>query len=293
MAFEVRGHGESGGRIREARLGRWSASGSLVSGCVVAKAANVAAPLSNEHSQMFSELWEWMRVLCFWLLALLRWLAGLTGSWGAAIILVAVLVRLVTYPLARRALVEQKRFNETQERLKPTLAHIKQNYKGGEQAERIIDLYREHKVNPAAGMKPLLIVLLQLPIFIALFQILRQAPELRNAPFLWLADLSQPDHAFAFGTQIPWFGSYFNVMPLIMVATIMLAAITAPGEGRGSSARKRHWISGLMASVFFIAFYSFPAGLVLYWITTNLLHVMQQLLVSARGSSTHTAATRE
>lgn len=242
---------------------------------------------------MFSDLWGWMRVLCFWLLDLLQWLASFTGSWGAAIILVAVLVRLVTYPLARRALVEQKRFNETQERLKPTLAEIKQSYKGGEQAERIIDLYREHKVNPAAGIKPLLIVLLQLPVFIALFQILRQAPELRNVPFLWLTDLSQPDRAFALGTQIPWFGSYFNVMPLIMVATIMLAAITAPGEGQGSSARKRHWISGLMALVFFVAFYSFPAGLVLYWITTNLLHVLQQLLVSAPSSSHHVAVTRE
>ena len=275
------------------RVGIWAAWGVLVGNSAAAKAAIDATPSANEHAQMFSDLWGWMRVLCFWLLDLLQWLAGLTGSWGAAIILVAVLVRLVTYPLARRALVEQKRFNETQERLKPTLAHIKQNYKGGEQAERIIELYKENKVNPAAGMKPLLIVLLQLPIFIALFQILRQAPELRNVSFLWLADLSQPDHAFALGIPLPWFGGYFNVMPLIMVATIMLAAMTAPGEAQGSSARKRHWITGLMALVFFIAFYSFPAGLVLYWITTNLLHVAQQLLVSAPSSSAPVAVTRE
>lgn len=242
---------------------------------------------------MFSDLWGWMRTLCFWLLDLLQWLASLTGSWGAAIILVAVLVRLVTYPLARRALVEQKRFNETQEKLKPKLAEIKQNYKGGEQAERIIDLYKEHEVNPAAGIKPLLIVLLQLPVFIALFQILRQTPELRGVPFLWLADLSQPDHAFGLGIQVPWFGGYLNVMPLIMAATIMLAAITAPGEAHGASSRKKHWISGLMALVFFVAFYSFPAGLVLYWITTNLLHVLQQLLVSRQGRSGHVALKSE
>lgn len=257
----------------------------LASGSAIAKAVTVAASDVGERSQMFSDLWGWMRVICFWLLDLLQWLAGLTGSWGVAIILVAVLVLLVTYPLARRALAEQKRFNETQERLKPTLAKIKQNYKGGEQAERIIDLYKEHKVNPAAGVKPLLIVLLQLPIFIALFQILQQAPELRGVSFLWIADLSQPDHAVALGTQLPWFGSYFNVMPLIMVGTIMLAAITTPGDVQRSSARKRLWISALMALVFYVAFYSFPAGLVLYWVTTNLLHVAQQLLASARGGS--------
>jgi YidC/Oxa1 family membrane protein insertase len=271
----------------------WLAWALFASGCAVARAADAAAPPGTERSLMFTDLWGWMRTLCFWLLDLLQWLAGLTGSWGMAIILVAVLVRLATYPVARRVLVEQKRFNEMQERLKPALAEIKNNYKGGEQAERIIDLYKEHKVNPAAGIKPLLIVLLQLPVFIALFQILRQAPELRGVSFLWLADLSQPDHAFALGTQLAWFGGYLNVMPLIMAGTIMLAAITAPGEGHGSSAKKRHWISGLMAVVFFIAFYSFPAGLVLYWITTNLLHVAQQLLVSAPGSPAHAPVTPE
>lgn len=275
------------------RFGMRVICGALASGSAMTKAAAVAVPVTDERSQMFSDLWGWMRVVCFWLLDLLKWLAGLTGSWGGAIILLAVLVLLVTYPLARRALAEQKRFNETQERLKPTLAEIKQNYKGGEQAERIIDLYREHKVNPAAGVKPLLIVLLQLPIFIALFQILQQAPELRGVSFLWIADLSQPDHAFALGTQLPWFGSYLNVMPLIMVGTIMLAAITTPGDVQRSSARKRLWISALMALVFYIAFYSFPAGLVLYWVTTNLLHVAQQLLVSERNGSPDAVAPRE
>lgn len=253
----------------------------------------MVTPPGTERSLMFADLWGWMRTLCFWLLDLLQWFAGLTGSWGAAIILVAVLVRLVTYPVARRVLVEQKRFNEMQERLKPALAEIKSNYKGGEQAERIIDLYKEHRINPAAGIKPLLIVLLQLPIFIALFQILRQAPELRGVPFLWLPDLSQPDHALALGVQLPWFGSYLNVMPLIMAGTIILAAITAPGEGQGPSTKKRHWISGLMALVFFVAFYSFPAGLVLYWVITNLLHVAQQLLVRAPGSPVHTLVKPE
>lgn len=241
------------------------------------------APVASGTEPLFTGLWDWMRTLCFWVLDLLQWLAHLTGSWGVAIILVAMLVRLVTYPFARRALMAQKRFNEIQEKIKPELLAIKRDYKGGEQSERIIELYKEHQVSPAAGVKPLLIVMLQLPIFIALFQILEHAPQLRGVPFLWIDDLSMPDQMFSWGVDLPWFGEYFNVMPVLMVATIMLAAVTAPGEAHDTSARKRLWISALMALTFFVIFYGFPSGLVLYWIMTNLLHVGQQLMVSANN----------
>lgn len=258
----------------------------LAGGALVVHAGTPAELPGYEHAPLFTGLWGWMRVLCFGVLDLLQWLASLTGSWGLAIILVAVLVRLVTYPFARRALLAQRRFNEIQERIKPELDEIKRNYKGGEQSEHIIELYKEHEVSPAAGVKPLLIVLLQLPIFVALFQILEQAPQLRGVPFLWIADLSRPDQLFALGFRLPWFGAYFNIMPVLMGATILLAAVTAPGEAHDAGARKRLWIAAAMALTFFAAFYNFPAGLVLYWIMANLLHVGQQLLVDARGERT-------
>ena len=248
-----------------------------------AHARGVLAPEVGRDA-LFSGLWGWMRTLCFWLLDLLQWLAALTGNWGVAIILVAVLVRVFTYPFARRALRQQKHFNEIQAKLAPKLKEIKQNYKGGEQSERIIELYEDHNVSPSAGMKPLLMVLLQLPIFIALFQILDQAPELRGESFLWIKDLSQPDRLIAIGTQLPWFGSYLNVMPVILAATIVLVAFTTPGENDNSASRKRHYISAAMAVSFFVIFYSFPAGMVLYWIMANLLHMAQQMLVARKGS---------
>ncbi|MFZ2235499.1 MAG: YidC/Oxa1 family membrane protein insertase [Dokdonella sp.] len=244
--------------------------------------AGVLAPEAG-RDVMFSGLWGWMQTLCFWLLDLLQWLAALTGNWGVAIILVAVLVRAFTYPFARRALRQQKHFNEIQAKLAPKLKEIRQTCKGGEQSERIIELYEDHNVSPSAGMKPLLMVLLQLPIFIALFQILEQAPELRGASFLWLKDLSQPDHLIAIGMQLPWFGSYLNVMPLVLAATIVLATFTAPGDGANAASRKRHYIAAAMAVSFFVIFYSFPAGMVLYWIMANVLHVAQQLLVARKG----------
>jgi YidC/Oxa1 family membrane protein insertase len=221
-----------------------------------------------------------MRMLCTGLLELLRLLAGLAGNWGVAIILLALLVRLVLYPFARRALREQKRFNETQQTLKPLLADIKSRYRGGEQAEHIEELYRAHGVSPAAGMKPLLLVLLQLPILFALFQILLHAPDLKNAAFLWIDDLSRPDRLAPLGTSLPWFGSSLNILPFALAASTMLGALFIPGEGDRGVLRKALWASAAMALVFFVLFYSFPAGLVLYWTATNLLAAGQQAIVA-------------
>ncbi len=231
---------------------------------------------------LFEGLWGWMQALCLFLLKVLDVLAALTGSWGLAIILLALLVRLVLYPFARRALFEQKRFNEAHAKLKPQLDAIKANYRGAEQAERLDDLYREHKLNPAAGMKPLLLVLVQLPILVALFQILLKAPELRGVPFLGIADLSQPDRFAVLGADLPWFGAWLNLLPFVLAGTLVLGGLFVPGEHDAQAARKRLWITGAMALVFFVLFYSFPSGLVIYWIATNLLAFAQQWLVASR-----------
>lgn len=247
-----------------------------------ALAAN--APVAAGTDGLFAGLWGWMQTVCLWLLALLRWLEAVTGNWGVAIILVAVLVKVVTYPLARRALIAQKRFNEINERLKPALKEIKSKFKGGEQSERILALYKQHGVSPMAGIKPLLIVMLQLPIFIALFQILERAPDLRGASFLWIKDLSQPDRLFSLGFNVPWMGDYFCALPFLLALSVVLAGGLAPGSRHDSKHAKRLWASGVMALVFFVGFYPFPSGLMIYWIMNNLLQLCQQLLVEFKPS---------
>jgi YidC/Oxa1 family membrane protein insertase len=231
----------------------------------------------------FPGMWGWMRVLCTWLLDLLRLLADATGSWGLAILLLALFVRVALYPFARRALREQKRFNETQRLLKPKLAEIKSRYRGGEQAEHIEELYRAHGVSPVAGIKPLLLVLLQLPILVALFQILLHAPDLHGVGFLWIPDLSLPDRTAQLHTPFPWFGSSLNVLPFVLAASTMAGAFFIPGERDGALARKALWAGAAMAIVFFVLFYSFPSGLVMYWIATNLLAAGQQAAVALRA----------
>jgi YidC/Oxa1 family membrane protein insertase len=245
-----------------------------------APTAGAALP-EQTPNEMFPHLWGWMQTLCIWLLDLLRWLHVLIGNWGVAIIVLSVLVRLALYPFARRALLSQKRYNEAYERLKPELQQIKRDYRGGEQSERILALYKSHELSPIAGVKPLLIVMLQLPIFIALFQILEHAAELKNAPFLWIGDLSRPDQIGHLGFSIPWMGNLLSVLPIVLAITVVLAGVVVPGDQKGTPAhRKRVWGSTIMALAFLVIFYPFPAGLMIYWITNNILQFAQQLIAS-------------
>lgn len=242
------------------------------------------------QTELFPHLWGWMQALCTGLLDVLHWFSGLTGSWGTAIIVLAVLVRLATYPLARRALLSQKRFNEMHERLKPELQRIKRDFKGGEQSERIIALYKEHNLSPIAGVKPLLIVMLQLPIFVALFQILEHAPMLHGAGFLWIQDLARPDQLAPLGFHIPWLGDELSLLPFVLAATVVLAGAVVPGERSGDSGhRRRLWASVAMAVAFFFGFYPFPAGLMIYWIMNNLLQFAQQIIVGLGSPPSQTA----
>ena len=231
-------------------------------------------------SLLFSKLWQWMRSLSFALLWLLKFIHALIPSWGGAIIILAVCVRVLMYPLAQRSLKSQQAFMAVQKAMQPSLLEIKKNYKGGEQSERILQLYEQHGVSPLAGLKPLLMVLVQLPIFVALFNVLGQVFELRDASFLWIATLAEPDRLFALGFDIPVLGGYFNLLPVLMaVSTLAAIGLSSPPAKEGGGKRRRTWMLVLMAFVFFVLFYPFPAGMVLYWTMANVLHMMQQGVV--------------
>lgn len=226
---------------------------------------------------LFSGLWDWMRALTVGIMHLLNAIYTAVGNWGLSIILLAVLVRLLLHPFARNAMHAQQRFVELQGRIQPELDAIKKDYRGGEQSERILQLYERHQISPFAGLKPLVIVLLQLPVFIALFQLLGQVFEISSAPFLWITTLAEPDKLLYLGVDLPLFGAYFNLLPVLMAATTLLSIKLAPTPTvtqRGS--RRQKFIFLGMGLSFFLLFYSFPSGMVLYWVTANLLQVMHQ-----------------
>jgi YidC/Oxa1 family membrane protein insertase len=226
---------------------------------------------------VFANLWQWMRWLSFCLLWLMKIMYSAIANWGFVILLLAVLVRIVLYPVARKAESSQKAFVQIQKSMKPELEKIKKDYRGEEQSERILTLYKHHGVSPLAGLKPLFIVLLQLPILIALFHVLGSAYELRDASFCWIETLAEPDKLFALGFQIPFLGEHFNILPVLMSLSTLIALKLSPKSATDASAERRQNIVLVFVALgFFILFYPFPAGLVLYWTAANVLHIIQQ-----------------
>ncbi len=228
---------------------------------------------------LFQGLWNWMRWLCFGLLRLMLILHTVIPGWGFTLIALALVVRILLFPLSRWALVSQKRFNVAQGLMKPELDEIKRNFKGADQSERILLLYKKHNVSPFSGFKPLLPVLVQLPVLIALFQVLGTAFELRDAGFLWINTLAEPDRLFSFGISIPLLGSWFNLLPFLMAGVSFLSLGLSPGQNHKLFSTQNLFMAGITLMFFFL-FYSFPSGLVLYWTFANLFQVIQQWISS-------------
>lgn len=228
---------------------------------------------------LFPDLWNWMRALTVGLMHVLNAIHSVIGNWGAAILLLAVFVRLLIHPVAKRAMAAQKRFVALQEQIQPELKEIKHNYKGGEQSELILQLYERHNTSPFAGLKPLLIVLLQIPIFVALYHLLGQHFELREQSFLWIKSLAEPDQLFSLGIDLPFFGSNFNFLPALMALTTLASIKLSPAPAADEQSSSTQRLMMLLLTLgFFLLFYSFPSGMVLYWTAANILQLAHQRL---------------
>ena len=243
---------------------------------------------------LFPGLWNWMRWLALGIMFVLGLIHSVIPSWGLAIILLAVVVRILVHPVARNAMQAQKRFARIQEIMRPELDEIRRNYKGGEQSERILQLYEKHQISPLAGLKPLLIVLIQIPVFVALFHLLGQVFELRDASFLWMSTLAEPDRLFSWGVDLPFFGTHFNLLPVVMAVTTMLSIKLAPAPASDNrSALRQNIMMVLMTLAFFLLFYPFPSGMVLYWTMANVLHLAHGLVTNRKSDTGDAAASDE
>lgn len=226
-------------------------------------------------SVVLLKLWDWFRLICFAIWQLLNFLFGLSGSWGAAIILMAVMVRILIIPVTRISLRYQEQAIQQQERIKPLLQRVKKEYKGIELSEQLVSLYESEKYDQLAPFKGMLGLFIQIPILIALFNVIGEAPELNGEPFLWFKDLSLSDRLFPLGVNLPFFGSYFNLLPFLMAGVTVFSTYYAAQTASNNTST-----SGLfgMAALFFILFYSFPSALVLYWLCSVCLQLIQQMI---------------
>jgi YidC/Oxa1 family membrane protein insertase len=189
----------------------------------------------------------------FWLLS---WFHGLVANWGWAIVLLTILIKAAFYPLnaaAGRSMGKMKLFA-------PKMKELQERYAGDRAKlnQAMMELYKKEKINPMGGCLPILV---QIPVFIALYWVLIAAVELRHAPWVgWIKDLSAPD---------PWF-----ILPLIYMATAFAQAkLQPPAPGMDPIQQK---VLMYMPVAFGIMFFFFPAGLVLYWTVSNILQIAQQ-----------------
>ncbi|MGK5094896.1 membrane protein insertase YidC [Deltaproteobacteria bacterium TL4] len=193
------------------------------------------------------------------LLVLLRWIQSYVGNYGVAIIILTVIVRLTLFPLTYKGMKSMKRMQQ----LQPKMKRIQEKYKNDKEKLNLelLDLYRKHKVNPIGGCLPML---LQIPIFFGLYSALSTAVELRHTPFyFWLTDLSAPDG--------------LGITPLLMGATMMLQQKMTPTTLMDPTQAK---IMQMLPLIFTVFTFSFPSGLLLYWVTSNILSIGQQYLIN-------------
>ena len=227
---------------------------------------------------IFAGLWFWLRWICLALFYLLGWIKLVIPSWGLAIVVLSLAVGILMTPLSRIADRFQQQVNETEARLAPELQRIKKQFKGSEQSEKILALYKAENVHPLYSLKSLLGVAVVIPVFIGAFDMLAENIHLLDTSFLWIADMSRPDSLFLMPFRLPFFGADFNLLPFLMTGLSFVASALHKPLALNAELRRKQVVNMvLLAVLFFGLFYTFPAGMVLYWTTNNLISVAKSL----------------
>jgi YidC/Oxa1 family membrane protein insertase len=209
----------------------------------------------------------WLTILAkpiFWLLEKIH---GLVNNWGWSIILLTILIKLVFFPLSAASYKSMARMKEVQ----PRLLEMKERFKGEPQKlnQAMMEMYRKEKINPLGGCFP---VLIQIPVFIALYWVLLASVEMRAAPWLgWIHDLAQPD---------PYF-----ILPVLMAVSMFVQTKLNPTPPDPIQAK----VMMIMPIAFSVMFFFFPSGLVLYWVVNNILSIAQQWQINRMFSGKKSA----
>ncbi|MED7787917.1 membrane protein insertase YidC [Francisella sp. 19X1-34] len=230
-------------------------TGPIIKDNLVSLAPNLEKTLDYGMLSFFSEI-------IFWVMSHIH---ALVGNWGLSIILVTVLIKAIFYPLSAKSYRSMAKMRMLQPRIK----RLQETYKDDRQVlgKKMMEMYKEEKVNPLGGCLPMVI---QIPIFISLYWVLLESVELRHAPFIfWIHDLSMKD---------PYF-----VLPVLMGLSMFLQQRLSPAPADPMQAK----IMMFLPVIFTFLFASFPSGLVLYWLTNNLISILQQWMITRRYQATH------
>ena len=211
------------------------------------------------------------------LLSFLIFLKKMCGSYGWSIIIITVLVRLLFWPITQKANNSMKRMQKVQ----PQMKEIREKYKNDPQTmnAKVMELYRTEKVNPLGGCLP---ILLQIPVFIALYSTLNGAVELRQVPFWWIADLAKPD------TVAVIFGLPLNPLVIVMTSLMVLQQRLTPSAMDPNQQKMMMFMPIMMLFIL----YNLPAGLTLYWTVSQILAILQLFLQKRMNSGDENSITK-
>jgi len=214
--------------------------------------------------------WGWLTPISLFLLKLFKWFYKIIPNYGVAIILITLLTKVILLPFTQKSFTHMRAMQAIQ----PKITALREKHKDNPQElnKQMMRLYREHKVNPLGGCFPML---LQMPIFFALFGLLYTSIDLRGAGFIWwIKDLSLPD------TVGQLAGFPINILPILMGITTVIQQKMTTVDPRQAK------MMLLMPIFMTFIFYNFPSGLVLYWLVTNVLTIGQQYIIAKRMPAT-------
>lgn len=212
-----------------------------------------------------------------WLLIGLKFFFGFTKNWGWAIILMTIALKLAFTPLTHMSYDSMRKMQAVQ----PKLKSIQERYKNDPQKQQreMMELYRRNKVNPMGGCLPMVA---QIPVFIAFYQVLSEAIELKGAPFIfWIRDLAEPDKLLALPFTVPFLNiQHLNLLPFLMIGSMVWQQKLTP---QASSSPEQAKMMQFMPIMMGVLFYNLPSGLVLYWFLNNTLTIIHQLVIKRMG----------
>ena len=224
-----------------------------------------------------SGLFNWMEKI---LKVILEFLNKLIHNWGVSIIIMTLLLRIIMFPLSKKQSLSSLKMQE----LQPKMKAIQEKYKNDQQKlqQETSKLYQQAGYNPASGCLPLF---LQFFVLISMYNLFNNYFEFRGAMFIpgWIPDLSTGDVVKTFNFNIPLLGNQLRLLPVIYVATQLLSGkITQYGQAGapGQSQATMKFMMYGMPLMFFFLFYNAPSGLLLYWLTSNVLQIFQQLIIN-------------
>ena len=251
----------------------------LFAGAKVVRTINAIEQLHQIKGFNYMIDWGWFYFLTKPFFYLLDWLKGIVGNFGLAILIATVLVKAAVFPLANKSYASMSKMKK----LQPEMERLKKEYPDDrmKQQQAMMELYKREKVSPLSGCLP---VVVQIPIFFALYKVILTSIELRHAPFFgWIHDLSAPDPTSLFNLfgLIPWTPPHMlmiGIWPIIMGITMWLQMRLNPTPPDPVQASLFNW----MPVIFTFMLGSFPVGLVIYWAWSNTLSIAQQSLIMKR-----------